>query len=264
MTTLLPFHTELSNAWKLFLRRWGSAVLLQVLILIPGALMFPFASEYLIAIQNGVDPTGILQTSLYTSQFIVGYCLFILVEIFIAASTGILFAAQEKISFLRAFLGGIVRYIPVLYTTILSAFIVTLSLIPAFALNYWYASFAETGATTISDTGIMAVDLIVIIALVALLIPAFIIMVWVMYAPLAVALKAAPAGFTAIMFSKHLMHRHVWQVVWRMVGVMALFQIISASVSTLPYASYLVPFILTILALAFFVEVYKELHQEQA
>ena len=80
-----------------------------------------------------------------------------------------------------------------------------------------------------------------------------------MYAPLVVALKAAPAGFTAIMFAKEAVHHHVWQIVWRMIGSMALFRIVSESVESLSYASYIVPFALSIIIIAFFVELYKEL-----
>ncbi len=100
-----------------------------------------------------------------------------------------------------------------------------------------------------------------LIAVVALLIPAAIVATWVMYAPLAVALKASPSGFTALMSSKQLVHKHVWQVFWRVLGSMVLFQIVSVSVSTLPYASYLVPFAFSIIIIAFFVELYKELQQ---
>jgi hypothetical protein len=263
MTKLLPFPTEIYNAWKLFVHRWGAATLLQALTLIPGVLLLPLVTEYLLALENGMDTTVVFQTSAYAGQFVLGLVLMILLGIFVAASTGILFAARKKVSLREVITSTIVRYIPVLYTSFLAAFAVIVSLIPALALNYWYGVFARQGAT-VTGNGVLAVDAIVLIAVVALLVPSVIIAVWVMYAPLAVALKAAPAGFTAIMFSKHLVHRHVWQITWRMIGTMVLFQIASASVSALPYVSFLVPFILSIIIIAFFVEIYKELHQDQA
>jgi hypothetical protein len=263
MIQLLPFHTEISNAWKLFLHRWGSAVLLQGLTFIPGVLMLPLVNEYLTASENGLDTILLLQSSLYTGQFVVGVVLLVLIGIFITASTGILFAAKERVSFVGVVFTTLLRYIPVLYTSFLAALTVLVSLIPALALNYFYGSFAREGAT-VEGSGIVAVDAIVLIAVVALLIPAVIIATWVMYAPLATALKAAPAGFTSIMFSRHLVHRHVWQIVWRMVGSAILFQVVSASVRNLPYASSIVPFILSIIMIAFFVEIYKELNGDQA
>ncbi len=263
MTNLLSFHIELANAWKLFLQRWGSAAFLQALTLIPGILMFPLVSEYLLAIQNGIDTTIVFERSVYGGQFLVGFILLILLGVFITASTGILFAAKKNLSLWVVIKSTLAQYIPTLYTSIVAALAIIVSLLPAFALNYGYASFARNGAT-ITGNGILAVDTIMLIAIVALLIPAAIVTIWVMYAPLATATKASPAGFTSLMFSKHLVYRHVWQILWRIIGSMALFQILSTSVSTLPYLSYLVPFILSIIIMAFFVEIYKELHGDQA
>jgi len=258
MTTLLPFHTQLSSAWKLFLNRWGSAALLQLLHLIPGVLLLPFTSEYILAVQNGINPVYVFANSSNVPLFLVGFVLLILTGVFVTSATGILFAAKKKISFGVTFVSAVSRYIPVLYTSVLSALVVTISLIPALALNYWYMMFAQAGAP-LDLGGIAAVDAIVLIAVVALLIPAVIVATWVMYAPLVVALKAAPAGFTAIMFAKEAVHHHVWQIVWRMIGSMALFRIVSESVESLSYASYIVPFALSIIIIAFFVELYKEL-----
>lgn len=263
MIQLLPFHTEISNAWKLFLHRWGVAVILQALTFIPGVLMLPLVNEYLVASENGLDTMLLLQSSLYTGQFVVGLVLLVLIGIFVTASTGILFAARKKISLREVVMSTLARYIPVLYTTFLAALAVIISLIPALALNYFYGVFAREGAL-VAGNGIVAVDAIVLIAVIALLIPAVIITTWVMYAPLATALKAAPAGFTSIMFSKHLVRHHVWQILWRMIGSMVLFQVVSASVRNLPYASSIVPFLLSIIVIAFFVEVYKELNGDKA
>lgn len=263
MTQLLPFPTELYNAWKIFIHRWGSAAVLQALSLIPGVFMLPLVSEYLLAAENGLDTTAVLQGSPYGGQFIIGFVLMLLFSVFTAASTGILFTSQKKISLWTVIMATLIRYLPVLYTSILAALAVMVSLIPALALNYWYGVFTR-GDAPVTGSAIAAVDAIVLIAIFALLIPAVIVTTWVMYAPLATALKAAPAGFTAIMFSKHLVHRHVWQIVWRMVGSMILFQIASASVANLPYLSYIVPFVLSIIIIAFFVEIYKELHEDQA
>lgn len=262
MATLLPFHTQLANAWKLFLHRWGVAVVLQLLALIPGVLLYPLVVEYRAAIDNGVDPTVVFQTSMYVTQFLIGFILLILLGVFIAASTGILFAAQEKLSFYAVVKATLVRYVPVLYTSILAAFAVVVSLIPALALNYWYTTFA-LGGIMVAGGGIAAVNAIMLIAIVALLIPAAIVATWVMYAPLVTALKSAPAGFTALMSSKNLVQGHIWQVFWRMFGSLVLYQVVSMSVGSLPYASYLVPFILSIIIIAFFVELYKELQEHE-
>jgi hypothetical protein len=258
MIKLLPFHTQLANAWKLFLSRWGSAVTLQLLTLIPGVFMYPLVNEYLDAVANNVDTASVFQHSPYVFQFVLGFVLLMLIGVFVAAATGVLFAAKKNVSLGVVFASTVSTYIPVLYTSILSGLAVMISLIPALAMNYWYNVFAR-GGSAVTGNAVLAVDAIVLIAIVALLIPAAIIATWVMYAPLAVALKTAPAGFTAIMHTKQLVAHHVWQLIWRMVGAMVLFQIVSASVSTLSYASYLVPFVLSIIIFAFFVEIYKEL-----
>lgn len=259
-STLLPFHQQLSNAWKTFIHRWGSAIVLQFLMIIPGVLMLPFVVDYLSAIHNDIDPAIVFQESPYGVEFVIGFVLLLLLGVFTSAAMGILFATKEKPSLITVSAAAGLRYIPVFYTTILGALAVGISMIPAFALNYWYAAFAR-GGIDISNNGIIAVDAIVLIAIIALLIPAAIVSVWVMYAPLATALKESPAGFTALMFSKERVHGHLWQVLWRIIGSLVLFQIVSKSVSTLPIASYLIPLALSAIIMAFFVELYKELDQ---
>jgi hypothetical protein len=260
MITLYPFHTQLANAWKLFLSRWGSAVVLQLLILLPAVFMYPLVIKYVRALEAGVNSSSVFVISPEVTLFLVGFVLLVLVGAFIAAATGILFAVKQKISLGKVMTSTLVTYIPVVYTSVLSGLAVLITLIPALLLNYWYGIFALGGAP-VTEGGLLAVEAIVLIAIVALLIPAIIVATWVMYAPLGVALKATPAGFTAIMHAKHLVRHHVWQLVWRMVGSMVLFQVVSASVSTLPYASYIVPFVLSIIIMAFFVEMYKELQE---
>lgn len=260
MTTLLPFFTQLQNAWKLFLSRWGTAVVLQLLTLIPGILMYPLVSEYVRANVNGENVNAVFQNSVYVTQFLVGFVLLMLVSVFVASATGVLFAARKKVSLGALFTSTVRTYIPVLYTTIFSGLAVLLSLVPAMALYYWYTAFSRGGEAVSFSEGV-AVDAIVFVAIIALIIPAAIIATYVMYAPLAVALKVTPAGFTAIMHTKNVVAHHVWQLVWRIVGSIALFQIVSASVSMLPYASFLVPFVVSLVILAFFVELYKELQE---
>ena len=263
MSTLLPFHTQLGNAWKLFLHRWGSAVAFQALMIIPTVLMLPLVAEYIAAVSNGVDPTLVFQLTSYGPQFIIGFILLLLLGIFTASGMGILFATQEKISFWKAAVAAAGRFLPVVYTTLLASIVVAIAFLPAMALDYWYGMVVQSGLPD-GDIGVVALNIVVVIALIALLIPAVILAIWVMYAPLATALKAAPAGFTSLMFSKHLVHGHFLQVFWKMLGAVILFQIITASVSSLPYAAYLVPFALNIIIVAFFVELYKELQQEKA
>lgn len=262
MSTLLPFHIQLGNAWRLFLHRWGSAVVIHAFMMVPSLLMYPLVTEYLAAVQAGTDPVAVLQSSMYGSMFVVGFVLLILLGVLTTSALMIVFAAQEKISLFTAVASAVRRYIPVLYTSVLSALAVIGALVPAYALNYLYYAYARTGLT-LDASGIAALDIVVLIAIVALLIPAAIIAVWVMYAPLAVALKATSAGFTALLHSKHVVHHHVWQVLWRMLGAVLLFQIIGVSVRSLPFASFFVPFILTLVVTAFFVELYKELHEGQ-
>ena len=260
MITLYPFHTQLQNAWKLFLSRWGSAVVIQLLLLIPAVFMYPFVNKYLAVVSSGLNPSAIFTASPEVTLFLFGFVTLILTGAFISAATGILFAVKEKISLGKVIVSTLSTYIPMLYTSLLAGLAVIISLIPALLLNYWYGVFALGGAP-VTESGLLAVDAIVLIAVVALLIPAAIVATWVMYAPLAVALKASPAGFTALMHTKHLVRHHVWQLIWRMVGSMILFQVVSASVSTLQYASYMVPFVLSIIIMAFFVEIYKELQE---
>jgi len=260
MITLLPFHTQVANAWKTFLHRWGSALLIQLLMIVPGILMFPLMAEYLLALDAGTDPMVVFQTTVYGTSFVWGFALLLLVGVLTTTAQMILFAAQDKISFMTALTSAVKRYIPVLYTSILSAIAVIASLIPAYALNYWYYVAARSGLP-IDGNGIIALDAVIMIAVVALLIPAAIIAVWLMYAPLLTAVKASSAGFTALKDSKNLVHGHLWQVMWRIIGAVILFQIISVSTQTLYLASLLVPFIAGIIAIAFFVELYKELHE---
>lgn len=260
MTTLLPFSTQLTNGWKLFVSRWGVAVVLQLFTLIPGIFMYPLVSEYVRANANGGNVNAVFQNSVFVTQFLIGFVLLLLISVYVASATGVLFATRKKLSLWVLLVSTMRTYIPVLYTSILASLAVLISLIPAMALSYWYAAFAR-GGSPVDGSAVVAVDAIVLIAIVALLIPAAIVATYVIYAPLAVALKATSAGFTAIMHTMHLVKHHVWGLVWRICGSIFLFQIVSESVRSLSYASYLVPFVLSIVILAFFVEIYKELRE---
>src|SRR3989344_3717033 len=177
MITLLPFHTQVANAWRLFLHRWGSAVLIQLLMIVPGVLIFPLIVEYLLALEAGTDPITVFQTTVYGTSFVWGFALLLLVGVLTTTAQMILFAAQEKISFITALGAAVKRYIPVLYTSILSAIAVIGSLVPAYLLNYGYYVSARAGLP-IDGNGILALDAIVLIAIVALLIPAAIVAAW--------------------------------------------------------------------------------------
>lgn len=260
ISQLLPFHTQIANAWRLFLHRWGSALVIQLLMVVPGFLMYPFVSEYIAAAAQGIDPTSVYQNSIYGGTFVWGFFLSLLVGVLTTTSLMILFVAQEKISFMTAITSAVKRYVPVLYTSVLCAIAVIGALVPAYALNYWYYTAARAGLT-LDGNGIIALDAVVLIALVALLIPAVIVAIWLMYAPLVTGVKASPAGFAAMMNSKRLVHGHVWQVLWRILGAIVLIRIIGASVQSLYIASFFVPFILSLVAIAFFVELYKELRE---
>ncbi len=256
--TLLPFHTQIANAWGTFIHRWGSAVIIQALMIVPGLLMVPLIVEYATAVEQGIDPTFVYQNSLYGGAFIWGFFLLLLLGLLTSTALMILFAAQEKISFMTALTSAVKRYIPVLYTSLVSAIAVIGALVPAYLLNYWYTVSARAGLP-LDGSGIVALDSIILIAVVALLIPTAIVAVWVMYAPLLVALKAAPAGFAAIMHARHMVHKHIWHILWRMIGAVILFQIISVSLQSLYPISLIAPFILALVATAFFIEIYKEL-----
>lgn len=229
-------------------------------MIVPGILMYPLIVEYIAALEMGTDPMVVFQTTVYGATFVWGFALLLLIGVLTTTAQMILFAAQDKISFMTALASAVKRYIAVLYTSIVSAITVIGALVPAYLLNYWYYVAARAGLP-IDGNGIIALDAVIMIAVVALLIPAAIVAVWLMYAPLLVAVKASPAGFTALKDSKNLVHGHLWQVLWRIIGAVILFQIIGASVQTLPVASLLVPFILAIVAIAFFVELYKELKE---
>lgn len=258
--SLLPFHTQLANAWKTFLHRWGSAVTIQLLMLIPGILMYPLLDEYATAIGEGVDPTSVFQTTSYGGAFVWGFFLLIFLGILTSTALMILFFAKDKISVVTALTSAVKRYIPVLYTSILCAIAIIGALVPSYLLNYWYYVSARAGFT-LDASGLAALDAVILIAVVALMIPAAIVTVWLMYAPLLVAVKAVPAGFSALMRAKHLVYRHVWQILWRLIGSIVLFEIVSRTFQSLYPASLVVPYVLVIIVTAFFVEIYKELRE---
>lgn len=258
MTTSLPtFFEQLSRAWKLFLDRWGVAVLLELLMIIPAMLMIPLIIEYISAMEQGLDTTAVLANSAYAGEFLFGFFGSIFFGVLGMTAMMIAFASKKKISLLVALTDAVRRYIPVLYTSVLAGLAVAVSFIPEQLLNYWYAAVRST--LPVSGAGLSALDITVFVALIALMIPALIVSVWVMYAPLAVALREVSGGFTALLFSKQIVHNHIWSLVWRIVGALVLFEVLSITVSSLPLAGVLVPFVLMILTIAFFVELYKEL-----
>ncbi|HSX24928.1 MAG TPA: hypothetical protein VLG69_03105 [Candidatus Andersenbacteria bacterium] len=258
MTTALPtFFDQLARAWRLFISRWGVAVVLELIMLIPAMLMIPLVLEYLSAVYQNVDTNQVLANSIYTGQFIWGFFGTILFGVLSMTAMIIAFAAKKPISLLVALTSAVRRYIPVLYTSILASLVVVLSFLPAELLQIWYTALRSS--LPISGSGLTAVDVVVLVAFIALLIPALIVSIWVMYAPLAVALKEVSGGFTALWFSKEIVQQHMWSLAWRVIGTLVLFEIVSLSVSVLPLAAVIVPFVLMILTIAFFVELYKEL-----
>ncbi len=110
MNTLLHFHTQVANAWRSFLHNWGSSLLIQLLMIVPGILMYPLIVEYLLAIDAGTDPMIVFQTTVYGTTFVWGFALFLLVGVLTTAAQMILFAAQEKISFMTALTSAVKRY----------------------------------------------------------------------------------------------------------------------------------------------------------
>ncbi|OGY37383.1 MAG: hypothetical protein A3E36_03070 [Candidatus Andersenbacteria bacterium RIFCSPHIGHO2_12_FULL_45_11b] len=258
MTTPFPtFIDQLSRAWKLFLSRWGTAVVLELLIIIPALLTIPLMVQYLSALSQGVDVFTVVEQSPYTGQFLIGFFTAIFFGILSMTAMMLLFTAEKKISLFVALTGAVKVYIPVLYTSFLAALLVAISFLPSEVLNFWYLSVRNT--FPLSEGGLAALDIVEFVAFVALMIPAFIVTIWVMYAPLAVALKETSGGVRALLFSKEVVRKHVWGVAWRMLGALVLFQVVSISVSQLPIAGVIVPFVLMILTIAFFVELYKEL-----
>lgn len=258
MTTPLPtFFDQLSRAWKLFLDRWGVVVVLELLMIIPAMLMIPLVVEYISALEQGVDTTAVLANSAYAGEFLFGFFGSIFFGVLGMTAMMIAFASKKKVSLLVALTDAVKRYIPVLYTSILAGLAVAVSFIPAELLNYWYVAVRDT--LPISGNGLSALDVVIFVAFIALLIPAFIVSIWVMYAPLAVALREVSGGFTALLFSKQIVHTHIWSLAWRIIGTLVLFEVLSITVSSLPLAAALVPLVLMILTIAFFVELYKEL-----
>lgn len=258
MTSSFPsFFEQLGGAWRLFIQRWGIAVVLQLLMIIPALLMIPLALTYMSAVNLGEDVVTTIANSPYTVEFLMGFFGTIFFGILATTAMMIAFASKKKITLMVALTSAAKRYIPVLYTSFLAGLAVAVAFIPAQLLNYWYS--AVGASLPVSGGGRTAVDVVVFVAVVALMIPAVIVSVWVMYAPLAVALKETPSGLTAILFSKAMVHKHIWSIVWRMVGVLIFFEAVSISVSALPIAGAVVPLILVMLTVAFFVELYKEL-----
>jgi hypothetical protein len=227
-------------------------------MVVPALLMLPLIMEYQDAIDQGVDTNMALAQSVNIGTFLWGFFGTTLFGVLGSTAMMILFAAKKKVSLAVALTSAVRRYIPVLYTSFLSGLAIALAFLPAQLLNSWYMNTLSSGLV-VDGSGMDALRIIIVIAVIALMIPPVIIAVWVMYAPMAVALKETTAGFTALMFAKNLTHKHAWQIVWRMIGALILFQVVSMSVSTLPIAWYAIPFILMILIVAFFVELYKEI-----
>jgi hypothetical protein len=209
------------------------------------------------AVYQGFDAAYAIATSPYTVEFLIGFFATIFFGVLSMTAMIIVFASKKKLTLLTALTSAVHQYIPVLYTSFLAGLVVAISFIPAHLLRYWYLAVQET--LPVTGSGLIALDLIVLIAIVALMIPACIVAIWVMYAPLAVALKETPSGMTALMFSKAVVHNHVWSLLWRVIGFVVVFNVLTISFSALPLAGAIVPFILTMLAIAFFVDLYKEL-----
>lgn len=145
-------------------------------------------------------------------------------------------------------------FAPYIWTEILVAVVVVVALLPGLLVGGWMLTASGQGALSSGTAALTAV------VAVALLLPGIGAAVWYAFAPLAVAV-GSKGGPAALALSSKLVRGHFWPVVARLLLWVIIQAAIARVVSPLPVLNWLVPYLVSLLGLAYFMALYQALRK---
>jgi len=256
------FSHELARAWAVFRDRWVTAVKVALLPFAALFLLLPYLVESAAlrehALQLPALDLALLTPSLFTTVLAGGSLLaFFLASIVAKAALYHAFSAPEDPGAARAYALALRRFPSFFITTVFTVGLVTLFILAALAVFAYYRAFIRP--TVLADAASAGMDTFVILLTLLLLLPVYGVALLVTFAPLIALRGDARGGISAVAASIALVRSRFWSVAGRFTGWGALFFALSAIVSPLPVAQWLLPSIATLVSYAFTVVLYEEL-----
>lgn len=257
-----PFSRELTQAWAVFRARSLTAVKIALLPFAALLLLLPYLVESAAlrghALELPVLDLTLLTPSLLTTAIAVGsFLAFFLTSILAKAALYHAFSEPTDPGAVRAYALAVRRFPAFFVTTIFAVSLVALSILAALAVFAYYR--VSLRPTILADATSAAADTFVILLTLLLLLPSYGVALLVAFAPLIALRRDARGGVQAIAASISLVRGHFWSVAGRFTVWGLLFFALSAIVSPLPVAQWLLPFIAALVSYAFTVVLYEEL-----
>lgn len=254
MATPKAFSMEVRGAWNLFAPRWLDAVLIALTPLIPLLLLIPYIAERLFLRLNGA---GGVPSSLPAALGLIGVFAAAVVSVIAKAALFILFRSPTRVRAADAIREGTRRFLPFLWTEALLSLLIAVALLPVALLVAWYSVLGRPRMTT-DPASLFLADTATALGVLVLFLPALALSVWFAFAPIAAAVRDARGGVEALGVSAGMVRGAFWPLVGRLLAWTVLVLVISAVVSPLPIANWLIPFLLTLLGGAFLIVLYRE------
>ncbi len=256
-SSLSPLTQEFASAWHLFAARWKTIALVGVLPVLPLVLLFPFLIGQMAQGGIGVENSGFSPLlAFFGIVGIVGYYVWT-----IPARGGVFFALAHRADpgVRQAFSAGWKRFWPLLWTELLVVLAIVIAFLPLVFFQAWYSVGIRPALEAALLGNIADLFALPVMLLFALL--PFAVAVVFGYAPLATAVGHAPGGFLALSYSQQLVRqpRMFWAVAGRLLLWVLLFVVFCTAMDPLPYANFVVPFIMAMFGAAFLFTIYQEL-----
>lgn len=259
MATLTPFSHELSVAWRLLAARWQTAVKLALIPLLPLVLLLPLLAEQSVSLTSeGLRALNIRAASPFMAGVaLIGVIISLIFSIGTRAALFGLLAGPRETDVRKLLKAGFRRFFPFVFTELLVAIILIASFLPLMGFSFWYMNIGRAAAS--ASVLLPAMETFAFAFTLALFVPPFILAVWFAFASLATAIGDARGGIAALEWSAGLVRGRWTRIMKRLAAWAVLSIVLSAAVSPLPVASWLIPLLLTLVGSAFLLAVYKEL-----
>lgn len=249
------FTEQVSSAFRLLRFHKVTAIKLALLPLVPFAFTLPYLID--LANYNQYNLTPSLQgvTLVFFVVALIAAITFLILCEIVKAGLYAVFSTTKAIGARKALQIGTQRFPAFLFTEIILAVFVFVSLIPVLILNFWSGVL---GTEMLAQFMPLAVaELLVLIVAIIFLIPVFIIGIWLSFAQLLASIDNK-MGLTALTHSVTLIRPNFKPIALRLVGWTVFVLVASYIVQPLPLAYWLVPAILMLLGVAFLVVLYQE------
>lgn len=249
------FTEQVRSALRLLRLHKITVIKLSLLPIIPFAFITPYLLDTYYHNMNNVAVVLRGSTLFFFIVAVIAAVTFLILSEIVKVALYATFASKHIIGARKALQIGTQRFPAFLYTEVLLAVFVFITLVPVLVLNYWYGI---VGRDLLSNAMPLAVaDLLILVVAILFLVPVFIVGIWLSFAQIIAAIDYK-SGLTALTHSVTLIRPNFKPVALRMVGWTILTVVISYMVSNMPLGHWLIPIVMMLLGVAFLVIVYRE------